>query len=189
MTKTKIDYSKGLIYKIVCNDLECKDIYIGSTTDFIRRKYQHKSTCNNENSKNYNLKVYKSIRANGGWGNWSMIELQKYPCKDGNELRAQERLYYEELNGNLNIRNPNRSQKENYEQHQEYYKKYYEHNKEQLKEQHKDYYKNNKEIINEQRKQKIECICGSTIVKHTKLRHERSTKHLNYVNENLNGSI
>ena len=189
MTKTKIDYSKGLIYKIVCKDLECKDIYVGSTTDFTRRKYEHKSNCTNENTKKYNLKLYQTIRANGGWGNWSMIEIEKYNCKDGNELRARERLRYEELNGTLNTCIPNRSQKE-YEEtnkdkikeyQKEYLKEYYEHNKEILKEQAKEYYKNNKEKL----KQKIDCICGSTFRRSDKLRHERSQKHLNYVKSQL----
>jgi hypothetical protein len=38
MPKTTIDYSKTVIYKIVCNDLDVKDIYIGSTTEFTKRK-------------------------------------------------------------------------------------------------------------------------------------------------------
>ena len=204
MTKTKIDYSKGLIYKIVCKDLQCKDLYVGSTTDFTRRKYEHKSNCTNENTKKYNLKLYQTIRANGGWGNWSMIEIEKYNCKDGNELRARERLYYEELNGTLNTCIPNRSQKEyeetNTEKIKEYYKKYnktnkeiikeykkqyYENNKEILKEKNKEYREQNKEILKEQQKQKIDCMCGSTFRKCTKARHERSKKHINYVNSQL----
>lgn len=170
MTKTKINYSNGVIYKIVCNDLDCKDLYVGSTTNFTNRKNLHKSACTNENSKRYNLKVYKSIRANGGWNNWSMVLIEHYPCKDGNELRAKERLWYEQLNGTLNSCIPNRSQKE----------------------QIKEYYKNNKEKINDEKKQKINCMCGSTFRKSDKARHERSQKHLNYVNsqlDQLNGSI
>jgi hypothetical protein len=26
--------------------------------------------------------VYSTIRENGGWNNWSMVEIEKYPCKD-----------------------------------------------------------------------------------------------------------
>jgi hypothetical protein len=43
MPKTTIDYSKIVIYKIVCYDLNVKDIYIGSTTDFTQRKCSHKN--------------------------------------------------------------------------------------------------------------------------------------------------
>ena len=39
-----IDYSKTIIYKIVCNDLNICVVYVGSTTDFIRRKNEHKPT-------------------------------------------------------------------------------------------------------------------------------------------------
>ena len=30
------------------------------------------------------------IRENGDWNNWSMIEIEKYPCNDDNEARARE---------------------------------------------------------------------------------------------------
>ena len=193
MTKTKIDYSKGLIYKFVCNDLECKDIYVGSTTNFIQRKYLHKSACNNENSKSYNLKIYKTIRDNGGWYNWSMIEIEKYPCNDGNELRARERVKYEELKANMNSNVPNRSPKEydeyNKERIKEYQKEYQKDNKEQLKEYKKEYNKkyreNNKKKISENNKIKISCICGSTFRKSDKGKHEQTKKHINYVNSQL----
>jgi len=66
MPKTPIDYSKSVIYKI--EHLEKPDLlYVGSTTDFIRRKAEHKSSCNNNKDKLYNSKVYEMIRANDGW--------------------------------------------------------------------------------------------------------------------------
>ena len=34
----------------------------------------HKTYCNLETHKNYNVKLYQMIRDNGGWSNWSMIE-------------------------------------------------------------------------------------------------------------------
>jgi len=42
MPRTPIDYSKSIIYKICCNDINIIDIYIGSTTNFITRKAEHK---------------------------------------------------------------------------------------------------------------------------------------------------
>ena len=193
MTKTKIDYSKGLIYKIVCNDLECKDIYVGSTTNFRQRKTIHKCSCNNENSKGYNIKIYKIIRDNGGWDNWDMIEIEKYPCNDGNELRARERVKYEELQGNMNCNIPNRGiieyQKKYKKKHN---KEYYENNKEKIKERNKnnkekvkayskEYYENNKEKIKERNSIKISCVCGCIIIKNTKYYHIRSKKHQKYI--------
>ena len=40
------------------------------------------------------------IRENEGWNNWSMIEIEKYPCNDKNEACARERYWYELLNAN-----------------------------------------------------------------------------------------
>ena len=76
-----VNYTKASIYKICCNDLQIKEIYIGSTCNFTQRKYSHKRVCNNELLKTpcVNSKLYKFIRENGGWDNWDMIELKKYP--------------------------------------------------------------------------------------------------------------
>ena len=72
MPKTQVDYLKTVMYKIICNNLEIKKCYVGHTTDFRRRKNQHKSVCNSLDSK---LFIYSFIRENGGWENWSMIEI------------------------------------------------------------------------------------------------------------------
>ena len=53
MPKTIIDYSKCIMYKIVCNDLEITDIYVGSTTAFTKRKCGHKTSCNNKTNKSH----------------------------------------------------------------------------------------------------------------------------------------
>ena len=66
MPRLSIDYQKTVIYKIVCNDLTVTYIYVGMTTDFTNRKYNHKSDCNNITDKHYNFKIYDIIRANGG---------------------------------------------------------------------------------------------------------------------------
>ena len=50
MPKKPIDYSKGLIYSIVCKTDETL-LYIGSTTNFRQRKSSHKSVCYNEKKK------------------------------------------------------------------------------------------------------------------------------------------
>jgi len=46
-----VNYEKSTIYKIVCKDVNIKDCYVGSTTNFNRRKQEHKYNCNNVNSK------------------------------------------------------------------------------------------------------------------------------------------
>lgn len=94
-----IDYSKTLMYMIVCDDLSVTDKYIGSTTNFISRQTRHKFCSKDENS---NSKLYEKIKNTGGWNNWSMIEIEKYPCKDGNECRARERYWFEFHKATLN---------------------------------------------------------------------------------------
>lgn len=137
MPKLPVDYSKIIIYKIVCDDLNVLDLYIGSTTDFRKRKNQHKSVCNNVNDKGYNLKVYQMIRENGGWENWSMIEIEKFSCLNGNEARARERHWLEALSANMNIRVPSRTRKE---YKKEYDKEYNEANRDKIKAYQREYY-------------------------------------------------
>jgi hypothetical protein len=102
MTKCIIDYSNTIIYKIFCNDVNITDLYVGHTTNFIKRKYQHKILCNSSNK----IKIYDIIRENGGWDNWTMIEIAKYNCKDSTEARIREQEHYDLLKPTLNTINP-----------------------------------------------------------------------------------
>jgi hypothetical protein len=205
MTKKVIDYTKTIFYKIVCNDLNIKDCYIGHTTNFTKRKTRHKSNCNNENTPTYNLNVYKFIRDNGGWSNWSMIMIDEVKCENVLDARKKEREYIELLKPQLNKEIPTRTQKEweeankeklkEYrEQHtnkmKEYNKIYYEVNKNELleknkeyRDQHKDkikeYNKNNKDKIKEYKQQLIFCeCCKIDIKKDKKSRHYKTMKHI-----------
>ena len=103
MPKNEIDYSNTIIYKIFCKDKSISDMYVGHTTSFIKRKYQHKLCCNNLNNK---LKIYDTIRANGGWDNWEMIQIANYNCKNSEEARIKEQEHYEELEPTLNSSPP-----------------------------------------------------------------------------------
>jgi len=137
MPRKDIDYSKTIIYKIACNDLTIQDCYVGSTTEFTKRKYKHKYSCNTEGHHTHNYEVYKIIRLNGGWDNWSMIEIEKYSCNDGNEARSRERHWYEILNAKLNTQVPSQSKNQYYQNNKEYFselsKNRYETNKEKIK--------------------------------------------------------
>ena len=151
MPRKEVDYSKTVIYKIVCNDLNIKDCYVGHTTDFTKRKNQHKTSCNNSDSPKYMYPVYTIIRKNGGWSNWDMIEVEKISCSDANEARARERYYYELLNGSLNKQVPLRTTKEyveaNYEKTKQYQSEYHKINKDRVAECRREYFQNNKEQI------------------------------------------
>ena len=166
MPKKAIDFSKTIIYKIVCNDSNITDCYVGHTTEFTKRKNNHKSNCNNENSNKYNLNVYEFIRINSGWDNWSMIEIEKYPCNDNNESCARERYWLETLKANLNMNIPSRTNKE-----------YKEFNNLLINEQNKQYREINKDSINK----KYVCECGKSYTNVNKSRHIKSIKHCEWI--------
>jgi hypothetical protein len=116
MPRLPIDYANTIIYKIVCNDLNVTECYVGHTTDFVRRKRQHKFNSTYSKGKEFNTKLYKTIRDEGGFGNWCMIEIEKYPCKDVQEAKKKEREWIENINSKLITCYPQRTRT-----NQEYY--------------------------------------------------------------------
>ena len=95
MPKLPINYENSVVYKLCCKDVNITNIYVGSTTNFRRRKNAHKGNCNRETDKSYNLFVYIFMREHGGWENLDMIEIEKINCVDANELHRRERYYIE----------------------------------------------------------------------------------------------
>lgn len=204
MPKHPMDYSKTIMYKLVCNDLNITDVYVGHTTDLKSRKYAHCRSVNEVKSNAYNSKKATFIRKHGGWENWSMIMIEPYPCSNKQEALSRERYWYETLNAKLNSIYPSRGRKEFYDSNKEVYKEnfkaYYNDNKEMFKEKSKTYYTNNKEILLEQKKEyskknfeslflkraiKYECECGSSVRQYDKCRHFKSLKHCQFI-ENKN---
>jgi len=195
-------YDKSIIYKIKHNlDYDNTNIYIGSTSNFKQRKYNHKITCYNEKKRQYNIPVYQYIRDHGGWESWVMIPIEEYPCNSKNELLIRERYYIDLLRPTLNIQLPGRTDKEWYEDNKEKIaekakkyrnankeqilergKKYYEDNKEQLAEYQKIYRDVNREQINEKAKEKVICDhCGCEIRKSDISKHKKTKKCINFV--------
>lgn len=170
MAKKKINYANTSMYKLVCNDLSVKDVYVGHTTLFRTRKSMHKTKCNNVNDASYNLLVYRVIRENGGWDAWQMIEIEKYPCNDENESTSRERHWYELLKATMNFQVPNRSIKE-----------WKLDNKDHVKEVKKEYESKNKEQIRERKKKSETCICGSIIRSCHRSKHLETQVHLDFV--------
>jgi hypothetical protein len=181
MPRKDIDYSKTVMYKIVSNDLNINDCYVGSTTDFTKRKCGHKSICANINSTMYNFKVYKFIRDNGDWQNWSMILIEMYPCTTHLESLQRERYWCEHLNATLNSLVPSRSHKEYTFDHKEQIKQYTFDNKERKKQ----YDVTNQEHIRTHQKTVIYCECGRSHTRGHKTHHERSNKHQEYIQNRL----
>ncbi len=162
------EFNNYTFYKFSCKteDIDC--CYVGSTANFLARQRNHKSMCNNANSKDYNKKLYETIRANGGWENWTMTiigEAENISLKDA---RIKEEEYRVNLKAELNMvraycsneigKNRDRINAKLYkENHKEVIaeitKRYYENNKEEILAKCKKYYENNKEERIEYNKQ------------------------------------
>jgi hypothetical protein len=176
------DYKQGCIYKIKHNeDYDNANIYIGSTCNFIRRKNNHKNSCNNEKHNNYNTPLYQYIRENGGWGSFIMIKIHNFPCENKYDLNIEERRVIDSLKPNLNKHIPTRCNKEwredNREKLTEYYKEWREDNREKLAEKSKEYREDNREKINEKNKKKVKCdICGCESTRQHLKRHQQTIK-------------
>ena len=199
MPKVPIDYTNTIIYKLVHkDDLYDENIYTGHTTDMRNRRYKHKDSCNHPNNAAYNQKKYKYIRENGGWDEWLMIEIEKYPCKDRPEAIARERVIQAEMEAKLNSDIAGRTPKEWWEDNKERLKilnkEWRTNNKDYLNEKMKDYRKNNLEKMREydrnrpdkqerleQQKEKITCDhCGSIVRKAEISRHKKTQKCINF---------
>ena len=148
------DYSKTVIYKIQHEDNESL-VYIGSTTDFTKRKCSHKRSCNNP--KVFNIKLYQMIRDNGGWNCFKMIQIKEFPCNNKREAEAEEDRNMLELKANMNERRASRSYAEwvidNRDKISERTKQYYTDNRDKILENSKQYYNNNRDKYLEKQKQ------------------------------------
>jgi aminopeptidase N len=171
---------KYYFYKIVCEDLP-DYVYVGHTGAFANRKYVHKSVCNNENDKYYNLKVYKTIRDNGGWDNWRMVCIAEEECENVRQAEMVEERYRQELNANMNMVRCYRTEQEKKEQKKELNKEYREENKEEIKKKCKEYRKEHKEELKQHNSKKYTCACGSELRWDYKAKHERTKKHQEFL--------
>ena len=170
------DYQKAIIYKWICDD--CDEVYVGSTTNFTRRKHGHKTACNNENDKQHHLKIYQTMREYGGFENWRMIQIESYPCQSKRELQAREEHWRKELNAKLNqlrafvtaeerkeqlttYREANREsrlekQKEWNDKNSDLKKEWYQNNKERMQTLAKAKYERTKEVVKARSKARYE---------------------------------
>jgi hypothetical protein len=193
-------------YKIYKDDF----CYIGSTTNLKKRQNGHKNRCTNENSKCYNLKLYKTIRENGGWECFTFELIKQFDNLTKQEARVIEQVYINEF-GNMNSLNSYITQQQlielkykcskqyrlnNQEELKQSKHQYYLNNQEKLKEQQNQYYLNNqdklKEYQNQYRlnnrdkilehsKKNITCECGCEIRIYELPRHRKSKIHQDYL--------
>ena len=141
--------------------------------------------------KDYTYKLYKFIRENGGWANFTYKVLDN--CVDVNcktHLLKKERMYYDLLKPSLNTLRPYQPLEEKIERIKEYRMK----NKERIKQKGEEYRMKNKERINqkgeeyrinnkEKLKEKVKCECGRLVVRRTLNRHKRTKTHLRLMKE------
>jgi hypothetical protein len=165
-------------YKFVCINDDINSCYVGSTANMKKRRTEHKSACNNENNKNYNYKIYQTIRANGGWSNWKIVEFATRNNITKREAEQIEEEYRVELKGNLNMRRAFLTEEQHKEDRKEYLKEYYQDNKEKFAE----YYHDNKAKIAEHKKEKHDCPCGGRYTNVHKARHFKSNMHCDFIN-------
>ena len=134
MPKYNKDFAKSSIYKIFCKDEKVKDLYVGETTDFTRRKQQHKIKSRHIN-KYYHKEtsiIYETINLNGGWDNWVMEKIEDFPCNNYDELLVRECYWIMELQASLNMKIRRRDNKE-------YKKEWYIQHREKVMEKQKQY--------------------------------------------------
>ena len=164
------------IYKISCGDDTIKDAYIGSTNYIKRRTMQHKSTFYNENTKKYNCRLYKFIRANGGWSNWKVTALEEFQCDNRMKKTRKERTYIEQLQPTLNTNIPAHHQTGDTWDSTAYKKEY---NKTYMKT-YQESRKHEKQLYNaEHQKKYIHCDCCKQMIKlASRCRHYKTRKHM-----------
>jgi hypothetical protein len=175
------NYTKAVVYKLCCRNVKISDIYVGSSCNFTKRKWDHKSKCNNENSKDHHSYVYEFIRQNGGFENWDMIIVEKYPTTDKSNLHTRERHWIETLQSTLNKQIPTQTKKEHYVKNIDKIKKtqkeYCLKNIDKIKKTKKEHYVKNIDKI----KEKITCECGSIVNKNNLSRHKKTKKHTDII--------
>ena len=168
----------GVIYLIKHKTCDDKKVYIGSTTNLKKRINKHRYDCNNEKSKNYNLKLYQYIRENGGFNEYEFIILECYVCNFKHELYDREDDYIKIYPNNLNTQRAYLTGCEYKKKNKERNKKYYNENKENENMRHKKYRDENKDKIKKNRDENKE--------KNKKYRHENKEKIKEYAKKYYN---
>jgi len=167
-----------VFYKIVCLDNSVDLCYVGSTADFNKRRNTHKNDCYNQNRTNYNSKIYKTIRENGGWGNFKMVQIGTRKQLTTRQAEQVEEEYRQELKANMNSKRCFITEEQKREADKEYNQKYYENNKDYFKEYNQKYYENNKDKLLEQKQNYYEANKDKILEYNYNYREENKDKLL-----------
>ena len=141
MPKLPIDYSKCCIYKI--EHLEDENYYILETLLNLKREnIRTNVVVIIHQIRLINNKLYQMIRENGGWNNFRMIEVEKYPCADKREAEKIECEVMIELKASMNTKISYLTDEDRINNQKEYTMKH----TEEKKEKDKKYYEINKDL-------------------------------------------
>lgn len=166
-------YTNAQIYWIYCRDAEINQFYVGSTCNFFNRRNKHISDCYNNKSPNYNNHLYKYIRDNGGWNNFTMDTIEPFPCDSKLELLMNEQEWINILEPKLNKVNAYISQEDL---------------KEHVKKTMREHYHNNPTYLNSYNKL-IKCSnCDKSYRRCNKTVHMRTNYCKNYTNTSTDES-
>ena len=162
-----MDYKNGKIYKITSDSTD--NIYIGSTCQpLYKRIGEHRRNYKKfQNGKFNKITSFELIEL----GDAIITLIEDCPCERKEQLHARER-YHIELNKDICVNKviPTRTHKE-----------WTIDNKDKILLQKKEYRETNRQVINEKQRQKIICQCGGRYALTNKLRHNRTKKHLAYM--------
>lgn len=178
------EYSNSSIYKLCHRNPIVKDCYIGSTTNFARRRYAHKSYATCDEKGNGNVIVYQFIKATGGWENWDMVELENYSATDKKDLHRREREWIEKEKATLNMRRPILTPEEYREICNAAAKRWKKENPEKNRAMVKKWKQENREKYNAYQQQKCICPCGVITARNHMGRHRKSQFHQDWVKDN-----
>jgi hypothetical protein len=177
-----MDYSKALLYSITCRDPMVTDAYVGGTCNFTVRKNAHARAASGK-GKGTHYAVYETIRKHGGWPNWQMQMIERWPCASKAELDVRERFHIERLGASLNMRLPAHTTQEyrqkNREKNRARCAKWYQENKERAITATREYAQSHPEI-QARRKERMDCPCGGRFRRGDIARHLRSQMHVNW---------
>tara|TARA_R110000803_G_C11862601_1_gene307351 strand:- start:27 stop:554 length:528 start_codon:yes stop_codon:yes gene_type:complete len=163
---------------------------VGSTANWGRRLQCHKSSCHNENGPRYNYKLYQTIRANGGWCEFKMIEIGKAEQLTHRQADEIEETYRIDLKADMNGKRcfvagtKKEYDKQYYIDNAEQKKEYRIDNAERRNEKQKQYYNNNKSKINTCSNEKHNCACGGRYTTGNLSQHNKTQQHQTYIKNN-----
>lgn len=166
MEETKEDRIEYKIYRIVCN--ETGEIYFGKTIRTLQERLRlHISKLNCTSRQIILRSNYGIEQINSTFDEEESVRLERY---------------YIETFECVNERVPGRLEKEWREENKEELKQKNKEWNELNPEYMKEYYEEHKEEISEKRKEQYTCECGSIFTICNKARHEKTQKHINYIN-------